>query len=312
MSAGHTHWPGTRIGNIIVLEPTDQRKGGYYVWRCICDCGKQIYLDTRTLQRRTVTDCGCITKVKPGQKDMTGQRYGRLVCLYPEEGRNSSGSTIWRCRCDCGNECSVPRSQLVSGYTLSCGCLGHPPLKDYVGKTFGYLTVLEYAGKRRGLHHWRCQCKCGKICEVGQTNLQKGKTKSCGCISNEKLRERLKLRNGTSVRILEETLSGKLRSNNTSGYTGVYNAKGNRWIARIEFKGRQYHLGAFDTKQEAIAARKEGEIMFRECIDEYYQELEDGGEQRENPEKNKKHRAQHGQKNRTEGSIYSLNGEKRV
>lgn len=43
------------------------------------------------------------------------------------------------------------------------------------------LTVTEYAGKMGGLHRWRCLCDCGQETVVGQTLLQSGKTRSCGC-----------------------------------------------------------------------------------------------------------------------------------
>ena len=115
-------WPGTRIGHLTVVDATDQRKSEYIVWRCRCDCGNEILLDTRALRRQTITDCGCITKVKPGQKDMTGQRFGKLVCLYPEQGKSKNGSSVWRCRCDCGNICTVGQTKLQSGLTVSCGC----------------------------------------------------------------------------------------------------------------------------------------------------------------------------------------------
>ena len=61
---------GFRIGKLTVSEPTGERKNGYMVWNCTCDCGGAVQLDTRTLQRGTVRDCGCETKVKPGQKDL--------------------------------------------------------------------------------------------------------------------------------------------------------------------------------------------------------------------------------------------------
>ena len=110
--------PGVRVGKLTVKEATGQRKRGYSIWNCHCDCGGSIALDTRALQRGTVQDCGCETKVRPGQKDLTGQRFGRLVCLEPTEGRSkSSGSVIWHCRCDCGNECLVPRDQLMKECT---------------------------------------------------------------------------------------------------------------------------------------------------------------------------------------------------
>ena len=176
--------PGVRVGKLTVTEATPERKNGYTVWHCVCDCGGSIRLDTRTLQRGTVRDCGCETVVKPGQRDITGQRFGKLTALYPTGGRGKNGSLIWHCVCDCGGNVDVPLNQLSCGYRKSCGCLNKPPLKDYVGKRFGKLVVKKYEGKWGGLHHWRCICDCGNETVVGQTNLKNGHTKSCGCLGN--------------------------------------------------------------------------------------------------------------------------------
>ena len=70
---------GYRVGILTVESRTEKRKGGYTVWNCRCECGGDIELDTRCLQRRTVTDCGCSTRVKPGMIDLTGMRFGKLV-----------------------------------------------------------------------------------------------------------------------------------------------------------------------------------------------------------------------------------------
>ena len=40
---------GYRIGHLRVEEATSQHKNGYTIWRCHCDCGGEILLDTRTL-----------------------------------------------------------------------------------------------------------------------------------------------------------------------------------------------------------------------------------------------------------------------
>ena len=263
---------GYQVGHLIVDYPTDEKCSGYTVWHCKCDCGGEILLDTRYLQRGTITDCGCITKVKSGQKDLTGQRFGRLVCVEPTAERSCGGSVVWRCRCDCGNECFAPSKQLLSGYKRSCGCLSHPPLKEFVGKRFGQLTVIEYAGKRDGMHRWKCVCDCGNETIVGQTLLQTGKTKSCGCIQRDIYKDNLKLVDGTSVALLEASKK-HLLSSNTSGYTGVYqNKKNGKWVAQITFKRKTYYLGSYDKIDDAIKARQRGEKMHDDFLEWYYQQ----------------------------------------
>lgn len=261
---------GYRVGKLTVAAPTAQRKNGYKVWSCRCDCGGEILLDTRCLQRGTIKDCGCETTVKPGQKDLTGMRFGRLVCLAPTEQRGPSGGTVWRCQCDCGKECLAVSTQLMRGFKKSCGCLSHPARKDFVGKRFGMLTVLEYAGKRNGMHRWRCRCDCGEETVVGQTLLQSGKTKSCGCLQRTQVLDNLRLVDGTSVTILE-AMKRRVIASNTSGYRGVYQEKkSGKWRAQITFKGKTYYLGSFDKMEEAVRARQKAEVLHDDFLKQYY------------------------------------------
>ena len=262
---------GYRIGHLIVESKTDEQRAGYTVWLCRCVCGGEIKLDTRYLQRGTITDCGCITKVKPGQRDLTGQRFGKLICIEPTEKRLMGGNTVWRCKCDCGKECLAVVKQLTVGYKKSCGCLSHPPLKDFVGKKFGMLTVIAYEEKRAGMHRWRCKCECGNETVVGQTLLQAGKTQSCGCIKERVIKDALKLVDGTSITALES--KKKLAKNNKSGYTGVYQVKKTgKWCAQIRFKGKRYNLGTFDKLEDAVKARRVGEEIHDNFIYWYYNE----------------------------------------
>lgn len=53
-------------------------------------------------------------------KEMTGQRFGRLVVL--ERAENKWLQARWRCRCDCGAVRDVDGYNLRSGHTSSCGC----------------------------------------------------------------------------------------------------------------------------------------------------------------------------------------------
>lgn len=261
---------GRRYGKLTVAGPTEQRKNGYIVWLCRCDCGGEIRLDTRCLGRGTVTDCGCVSVVKPGRRDISEMRFGRLTAVEPT-GESVRGSAVWLCRCDCGGEAAVPLNQLTAGYRKSCGCLSRGGTKDYIGRRFGRMTVTAYAGKRNGMHRWLCLCDCGKETVVGQTPLQTGKTKSCGCLRSEVNRENLQLVDGTSVTMLEAD-GRRLLASNTSGYTGVYlDKKRGKWAAQITFKGKTYYLGAYYEKQEAVRARERGvERFFKPLLDEFY------------------------------------------
>lgn len=268
---------GYTVGKLTVKERLPEKKNGFSYWQCECECGGEIALDTRYLQRGTVRDCGCETRVKPGQKDLTDVRFGNLVCRKPTDIRGSSGGVVWECDCDCGNTCLAVSTQLTQGYKKSCGCLSHPPLKEFVGKHFGDLEVIEYAGKWGGLHHWKCKCKCGNETITTQGNLQTGHTTSCGCKQEKQILENLKLCDGTSVAILEAS-KRKLLKSNKSGYTGVYQAPDGLWRAQITFKGKTYHLGSFTDKMDAVRARKRGEEMHDEFLEWYYKNQEENKE----------------------------------
>ena len=63
----------------------------------------------------------------------------------------------------------------------------HKTFKDLTGQTFGRLTVVAYAGKLKGQHHWGCQCRCGGTKVVYRGSLKNGTSTSCGCVHKEKV-----------------------------------------------------------------------------------------------------------------------------
>lgn len=57
-------------------------------------------------------------------KDLTGQRFGRLVvCRRAPNIKGAKNGVYWICKCDCGRGKKVVSSALLSGFTHSCGCL---------------------------------------------------------------------------------------------------------------------------------------------------------------------------------------------
>lgn len=52
--------------------------------------------------------------------DLTGQKFGRLTVL--ERAENKGRTTMWFCKCECGNQTNVCGNDLKRGRTISCGC----------------------------------------------------------------------------------------------------------------------------------------------------------------------------------------------
>lgn len=57
---------------------------------------------------------------------------------------------------------------------------------NLAGQVFGSITVLSQATFKAPIK-WLCKCQCGNTAEIRTNNLRRGKTKSCGCMSREKV-----------------------------------------------------------------------------------------------------------------------------
>ena len=112
---------GQRFGKLTVKSRTDKRINGSIVWHCQCDCGNYKDVPTHLLQNNHTQSCGCLIH-KALKNDLTNQRFGKLITLYPCDYKKRN-CIIWHCRCDCGNECDVESYSLRHGITQSCGCI---------------------------------------------------------------------------------------------------------------------------------------------------------------------------------------------
>lgn len=116
--------------------------------------------------------------------DLTGQRFNHLTVIE-RAGKTKKSETIWRCRCDCGAECTAVTNDLTSAHKKSCGCIKHKSnAKDLIGQVFGRLTVIKRKGTVGSRALWRCRCECGRYTDVRSIDLLSGNTKSCGCLGN--------------------------------------------------------------------------------------------------------------------------------
>lgn len=60
-------------------------------------------------------------------------------------------------------------------------------MEDLTGQKFGKLTVLEFSHRKDRKYYWKCQCDCGSFTVINGWNLKSGNSKSCGCVSKEKI-----------------------------------------------------------------------------------------------------------------------------
>lgn len=78
--------------------------------------------------------------------NLVGRRFGRLVVAEKSQPHISpcgTQSTVWVCRCDCGNEVAVFAQNLMRGRTLSCGCYNNE-VRGKQSKTHGETDTRLY------------------------------------------------------------------------------------------------------------------------------------------------------------------------
>lgn len=122
---------------IQLLDETDTEQGA--IWLCQCSCGRKCKASRKVLMSGEKLSCG-----HHRREDIRGQRFGKLVAIEPTDRRASSGSgssVIWKCHCDCGNDCEVDLHSLKRGNTSSCGCLVSKG-EELLKKIFNELNIV--------------------------------------------------------------------------------------------------------------------------------------------------------------------------
>ena len=67
---------------------------------------------------------GCAKNAKYNKPEWIDKKFGKLTVIgYELVERKKGKQWYWKCRCDCGKETLVEPINVISGHSLSCGCM---------------------------------------------------------------------------------------------------------------------------------------------------------------------------------------------
>lgn len=106
---------GKKFGKLTALN-RECINGSNSFWKCSCECGSFIIVKTGDLNSGHNTSCGC------RKRELLGNKFGMLEVIEKLEYSDKYRSTLWKCKCECGNEVILSSSGLTLK-TRSCGCI---------------------------------------------------------------------------------------------------------------------------------------------------------------------------------------------
>lgn len=226
-------------------------------------------------------------------KDLTGMKFGRLSVIKRTDDKISkSGKRYaqWLCRCDCGNEVVVLGTNLKSNRTVSCGCYNNEQRIKRSKKYNKYNLSGEYGigYTSKGEEFWfdlddyeKIKDRCWNIdnCGYVTTNASKNDVDIPSAFQMQRLimdfpdglyvdhiNHNKTDNRKSNLRIVtnqQNAMNHVVRSGNRYGETGInFLNDRNKWRANITVNYKNISLGTFDTKEEAVLARKDAEERY--------------------------------------------------
>lgn len=234
---------GQKIEHWNIIEPTNQRKNGKRMWKCLCDCqldkpeSERDYcvMDISNILGGTSKSCGCY-KVE----QLLNNKHSKCFNQYELHrdgyivGTIKNGYQFYIDQDDL--ELVKPYSwhQHKDGYLRTC--TGY--YQDETGKRHNkYILMHKLIASTHGFN---------ESLEVDHVN----------GIPYDNRKENLR-----SVTHMQNMQNVKMYSTNKSGYKGVY-CENQKWKANIRVNKKQIFLGTFDTFEAAVQARKNAETQY--------------------------------------------------
>lgn len=158
---------GKKINNVLFVEKLNIKKDNRFLYKCICDCGKEFIIRFSN----SIISCGC----KKGH-DLSGTIKNNISCVKKIDKRDKWGAVLYECVCHCGNS-------FISTFknVKSCGCLNK--VQNYINKNFNGMIIMSKTDKKTstGNYLFNIKCHCGKIFQCVPSEVIRKNRKSCGC-----------------------------------------------------------------------------------------------------------------------------------
>ncbi len=203
-------------------------------------------------------------------KYTAGEKVGTCIYLRGTPLRKKPNGDFVRMaifKCSCGNEFEASIGNIKGGHTTSCGCYlkqkltihglsGHVLYKvwyDMMSRCYNFKDAGYYNYGGRGITVYNEWCNDFKIFydhviqlpNYGEPGLTLDREKNDQGYFPENVRW---------VDMHIQSTNQRKRSDNTSGYTGVYKHRSN-WSSRLYINGAAVLLGTYPTPEGAVEAR---------------------------------------------------------
>lgn len=190
---------GVKVGETLVITDKEHRiinpktngKTSIVRVELTCSvCGHKIYAAPSLVKVGRYTRCPKCVENRINSAIPKGTRFGSLTVMdnVPVQKYIPSGNKIlfYKCKCDCGNETMVSKSNLTSGSIKSCGCGKVKYIQPKEGMKMGRLTIKKDLGFNTDTHRheYVCDCECGrKDVVIHHGVLTRNPNPNCGCLS---------------------------------------------------------------------------------------------------------------------------------
>lgn len=212
------------------------------------------------------------------RKYYEGATFGKLTIVgrAPVRGNNK----FVYCECSCGNEeiFQVFIGNLGRGHTTSCGCAKLEAItKHGLHNTLEYRVRVYMIQRCYNIKHDSYPDYGGRgiyVCDRWLESVENFLTDMGKCPEGHTL-ERIDVNGNYTPENCKWDTAGnqgynkRIRTNNTSGRTGVYwKEKESLWGAQIGFKGKVIALGSSTSFEKAVKIREEAELKYYGWIKE--------------------------------------------